>query len=118
MTMLKLPEVDVSPYWSVTETLKVYVPTSAACGVPVIKPVLVFNVRLPEAGREPTKVYVVVPNAPVAAALAEYAVPTVAPPSDEGNVMVGPVTVIVCADDVAVKALGVPESCMVKTMLL
>jgi len=87
------------------------VPTSAACGVPVIKPVLVFKARLPEAGREPlAKAYVVVPKAPVAAALAEYAVPTVAPLSELGNVMVGPVTVMVCGEEVAVSALGVPES--------
>ncbi len=35
-----------------------------------------------------------------------------------GNAMVGPVTVMVWADEVAVSAVGVPESFIEKTMLL
>lgn len=52
----------------------------------------------------------VVPIAPVAAALALYAVPTLAAGNDVGKVRVGPVTTKVCADEVAVSAVAVPES--------
>jgi hypothetical protein len=85
----------------------------------VIAPVPAFSTKWPDAGKAPlARAYVVVPSAPVAAALALYAVPTVAPDNEAGKVMVGPVTVMVCADEVAVRAVGVPESFIEKTMLL
>jgi hypothetical protein len=62
--------------------------------------------------------YVVAPKEPVAATLPAYADPTAPCGSDGENAMAGPVTVIVWADEVAVKELGTPESDIVNLMPL
>ena len=80
-----------------------YVPTSAAWGVPVIAPVLAFRTRSFDAGNAPlARTYVVVPTGPVAATLALYAVPTVAPGKAVGKVMVGAVIAMLSVPEVAV----------------
>ena len=86
----------------------------------MIAPVLAFRTRSFEAGNAPlARLYVVVPRAPVAAALALYAVPTVTLAGDNaaGKVIVGAVIVMDNAEEVALKAVGVPESVTVKVRL-
>ena len=69
----------------------------------MIAPVLAFRTRSFDAGNEPlARTYVVVPSAPVTAALALYAVPTDAPANEAGKVRVGPVIAMLSVPDVAV----------------
>jgi hypothetical protein len=80
-------------------------------------PVLVF--RLKSGGNAPlARLYVVVPNTPAAATLPAYAVPTDPAGSAGENVINGAVMVMVMGDEVVVRAVAVPESVILKMMLL